>query len=252
VTPAGTDPAGTDPAGTAEAGTDDPAPAATNHLDEAGVAAGNTPRWLVGLLVTVLAVALLLAGGAIGVTSGIGRPPAPADGSVDAGFARDMSTHHDQATHMAQVVRDGGSDPAVRLLAFDIETQQLGQMGQMLGWLQSWGLSQETDRPQLAWLPADSGHGHDSAGGPLMPGMATPVEIAKLRSLSGTALDVYFLQLMIRHHQGGLPMARYAAEHASVSYVRDLGRKIVTGQSGEIVTLEQMLRERGGQPLPAP
>jgi len=245
VTSAGTD-------HPAEAGTDHPAPGGTDHPAEAGVAAGTTPRWLVGLLVTVLAVASLLAGGAIAVTSGIGRPPVPADGSVDAGFARDMTIHHDQATHIAQVVRDRGDDPAVRLVAFDIETQQLGQMGQMLGWLQSWGLSQETDRPQLAWLPADSGHGHDSAGGPLMPGMATPAEMAKLRSLSGTALDVYFLQLMIRHHQGGLPMARYAAEHALVDYVRELGRKIVTGQSGEIVTLEQMLRERGGQPLPAP
>jgi uncharacterized protein (DUF305 family) len=85
-----------------------------------------------------------------------------------------------------------------------------------------------------------------------MPGMATPTEMAKLRSLSGKALDVYFLQLMIRHHQGGLPMARYAADHASVDYVRDLAQKIVTAQSGEIVSMEQMLRERGGTPLPAP
>ena len=210
------------------------------------------PRWLVVLLVAVLAAALVVGGGTLAVVAGIGTTRAPADDSADAGFARDMSTHHDQATQIAQVVRDGGTDPAVRLLAFDIETQQLGQIGQMLGWLQSWGLSQQTDRPHLAWLPPESGHVHSSADGALMPGMATPAEMAKLRSLSGQPLDVYFLQLMIRHHQGGLPMARYAAEHASVDYVRDLGQKVVAGQSAEIVTMEQLLRERGGQPLPAP
>jgi uncharacterized protein (DUF305 family) len=210
------------------------------------------PRWFGRLLLAVIAVALVVAGGALAVVTGIGRPAVPDDNSVDAGFARDMSIHHDQATQMAQVVRDRGTDPAVRLLAFDIETQQLGQMGQMLGWLQSWSLSPETGRAHLGWLPAGSGHVHDASAGALMPGMATPGEMAKLRSLSGRSLDVYFLQLMIRHHQGGLPMARYAAEHASVGYVRDLAQKVVSAQSGEIITMEQMLRERGGQPLPAP
>ena len=47
-----------------------------------------------------------------------------------------------------------------------------------------------------------------------MPGMATEDELANLRALSGTAFDVEFLRLMIRHHQGGLDMAQYAAEHA--------------------------------------
>jgi len=226
-------------------GTEDPAETA-----EAG--ASPSRRWLPRLLVAVIAVALVATGGALAVATGIGRPTLPADDSVDAGFARDMSTHHDQATQIAQVVRDRGTDPAVRLLAFDIETQQLGQMGQMLGWLQSWSLAQEADRPHLAWLPAESGHVHDASAGALMPGMASPEEMARLRSLSGKPLDVYFLQLMIRHHEGGLPMARYAADHASVDYVRELAAKIVSAQSGEIVTMEQLLRERGGQPLPAP
>ena len=239
-------------AGAVERAAGEGAPGAAAEADDWAAAATGPRRWVPRLLVAVIAVALVAAGGALAVATGIGRQASPVDDSVDAGFARDMSTHHDQATQMAQVVRDEGTDPAVRLLAFDIETQQLGQMGQMLGWLQSWGLSQESERAHLAWLPASSGHVHDLSAGALMPGMATPDEMARLRSLSGRQLDVYFLQLMIRHHQGGLPMARYAAEQASVDYVRDLAEKIVSAQSGEIVTMEQMLRERGGQPLPAP
>ena len=48
-----------------------------------------------------------------------------------------------------------------------------------------------------------------------MPGMATEDELAEPAvASSGTAFDVEFLRLMIRHHQGGLEMAEYAAEHA--------------------------------------
>jgi uncharacterized protein (DUF305 family) len=235
-----------------EPGARDDALAEGDANGEARAAGGGSGRrWLVGVLVAVLAIALVAAGGALAVVTGIGTDRPPGDASVDAGFARDMTTHHDQATQMAQIVRDRGTDPAVRLLAFDIETTQLGQMGRMLGWLQSWGLSQQTDRAHLAWLPPSSGHAHAAEGAP-MPGVATPAQMQRLRSLSGAALDVFFLQLMIRHHQGGLPMARYAAEHAAVGYVRDLGQKMAAGQSAEIVTMEQMLRERGGQPLPSP
>ncbi len=125
------------------------------------------PRWLPILLAAVTAVALVVVGGALAVATGVGRTAVPADDSLDAGFARDMTAHHDQATQMAQVVRDGGTDPAVRLLAYDIETQQLGQMGQMRGWLQVWGLAEQTNRPRMSWMPASLGHVH----GGLMPGM---------------------------------------------------------------------------------
>ena len=212
------------------------------------------PRWLVRVLVAVLAVALVALGGGLAVATGIGRPAVPSDESVDAGFTRDMITHHTQAVQMAEVVRDHGSDPALRLLAYDIETQQLAQVGQMRGWLQSWGLPEQTDRARMAWM-GSAAHAHDpaaSAAGAPMPGMATTAEMARLRSLSGRALDVDFLQLMIRHHEGGLPMTQHAADHAGVTYVRDLAAKVASAQTSEVVTMEQVLREHGGEPLPPP
>jgi uncharacterized protein (DUF305 family) len=57
---------------------------------------------------------------------------------------------------------------------------------------------------------------------------------------------------MLRHHQGAVPMAQYAAEHASVGYVRDLAQKMITGQSAEVELMTQMLAKRGALPLPAP
>jgi uncharacterized protein (DUF305 family) len=86
----------------------------------------------------------------------------------------------------------------------------------------------------------------------LMPGMATEEELAELRARTGTDFDVEFLRLMIRHHQGGLEMAQYAAEHAELPPVARLARTIAETQTAETRTMTDMLTARGGTPLPAP
>lgn len=172
--------------------------------------------------------------------------------SVDAGFARDMATHHEQAISMAGYVRDHSTDPAISLWGFDIERSQNFQVGQLSGWLQAWELSRTSDLPPMSWMASwmpMSGHTHSAANG-MMPGMATPDEMTKLQSLTGKALDIDFLQLMIRHHQGGVQMATYAAEHATLAYVRDTAKAMASGQSAEIIDMERDLRVRGGVPLP--
>jgi uncharacterized protein (DUF305 family) len=200
------------------------------------------------VLLAVIALAALLLAGAVGyLIRGGSSSSAPGVSSVDSGFARDMATHHTQAVSMAGIARERSADSAVKTLAFDIETSQQFQIGQLDGWLTAWGLGRTSSIAPMAWM----GHVHLSADG-LMPGMASPAEMARLQTLSGKALDVDFLQLMLRHHQGGVPMAQYAASHAALPYVRNLAEKIVQAQSNEIITMEQMLRERGAAPLPAP
>jgi uncharacterized protein (DUF305 family) len=204
------------------------------------------------LLVALLCLAALVLAGAVGYVAGHRAGSAtPGASSVDAGFAWDMSAHHRQAVTMAGYVRDHSTDGVVRSLAYDIETSQFNQVGQLQGWLDAWGLPPENPGTRMSWMSG----GHDMsamAAGGLMPGMATQAELDKLQTMTGKAMDVYFLQLMLRHHQGGLPMARYGAEHASEPYVRNAAQKIVTGQSAEVVLMEQLLRERGASPLPPP
>jgi uncharacterized protein (DUF305 family) len=204
------------------------------------------------VLIAVLCLASLVLAGGVGYVAGhrVGSAT-PGASSVDAGFAWDMSVHHRQAVTMAGYVRDHSTDGVVRTLAYDIETSQFNQVGQMQGWLDAWGLPPENPGTQMSWMSG----GHDmsmmSSGG-LMPGMATQAEVDKLQTMTGKAMDVYFLQLMLRHHQGGLPMAQYGAEHASESYVRNAAQKMATAQSAEVVLMEKMLRERGASPLPPP
>ena len=147
---------------------------------------------------------------------------------------------------MAGYTRLHTTNASVLLLANDIYDEQTFQIGEMQGWLDSWGLTRSTTLPTMGWM---QGHTLDADG--LMPGMATPAEIAHLQSLTGNALDIDFLQLMIRHHQGGLQMEQYAAITRAKSYVRDLASQMLQAQSSEIISMEQLLRQLGGTPLPA-
>lgn len=170
--------------------------------------------------------------------------------AVDIGFARDMALHHQQGVTMAAYTRDNSSDPAIANVAYDIESTQTAQLGEMTGWLDTWGKT-VYDAPThlMRWMGA--AHASHVVDG-LMPGMATPAQLKRLETLHGKALDIYFLQLMIRHHQGALAMAAYAAQHANEPYVRNLAGHIDAAQSSEIIQMEQLLRQRGGTTLKAP
>ncbi|MET8987682.1 DUF305 domain-containing protein [Nonomuraea wenchangensis] len=186
-----------------------------------------------------------------------GRSGTPGDSSPEAGFARDMAVHHAQAVDMSFVVRDKRPAKEISSLAFDIINTQANQRGMFLGWLQQWGLDQAGhDRP-MAWM---SGHGHGAAtytAGPaaastgLMPGMASPEELARLKAADGTQAEVLFLQLMIRHHEGGVEMAEGLLDLSTRSEVVNMAQKIVQGQSSEIKLMTDLLRQRGAQPLPS-
>ena len=207
-------------------------------------------------LLAVIAIGLVLLGGGLAVALGIGRTADPTVDSVDAGFSRDMARHHLQGVEMANLVAERSQDPEVRQLAFDISATQTNQAGRMQGWLMLWGLP-PTSGDTMGWMDDEAMAGHhmsatEAADGAVMPGMATETELAQLRSLQGAPFDVMFLQLMIRHHQGGLEMAEYGQQHAGEAVVRRLARSIAETQTAETTTMEQMLRARGGAPLPAP
>jgi uncharacterized protein (DUF305 family) len=225
------------------------------------------------ILAAVIVVALLAAVGAVGYLIGhngnSSSAALPGDTSIDAGFARDMITHHEQAVQMAIIMENASADPQITTLAFDIETSQTFQEGQMNGWLDSWNLTRQTKQPMMAWMSGDDGmSGMDmstpststsasTASDPtgentsLMPGMATPAQMTQLENATGTAQDVLFLQLMLRHHQGGIEMAQYAAAHAAEPYVAALAKNMASIQTREVVLMQQMLTTRGAQPLPS-
>jgi uncharacterized protein (DUF305 family) len=215
--------------------------------------------WARPLIAVLAVVGLLMLGAAVGLLIGLpgsSTSSVPGAESVDVGFAQDMSEHHQQAVQMASWERDHTTDPALRQLAFDIETSQLQQVGQMQGWLALWGAAIDSPSGQhMAWMSSSSDdHTHMSVapgvGVDTMPGMATSDQLRALRAASGPQLDVQFLQLMLRHHEGGVVMLQYAVDHASVPQVRNLASQMLASQTSESEYMKQLLAARGGTPLP--
>jgi uncharacterized protein (DUF305 family) len=174
-----------------------------------------------------------------------GRGGFPLDGSAEAGFARDMQTHHGQAVQMSLIVIDRTTDPAVRTMANDIATSQQQQSGQMFAWLQLWGLTPTGSQPPMAWMGSDH-HGATSASGDAvpMPGMASAADIQRLSAASGVEAERVYLELMIAHHRGGVEMADAVLSRSDREEVVTLARSMKAAQTSEISTMQSMLADR--------
>lgn len=81
-----------------------------------------------------------------------------------------------------------------------------------------------------------------------MHGMASDDELARLRAAQGTDAEILFLQLMIRHHEGGVIMARAVSGLSRRAEVAAMAKSIDDGQRAEIVEMTGMLSKRGAQP----
>ncbi|KUN25984.1 hypothetical protein AQJ11_18695 [Streptomyces corchorusii] len=195
------------------------------------------------------AAAVLVAAGAITYAvaeeTGGSDPKTPSAQSADAGFARDMAVHHQQAVEMSYIVRDRTKDEEVRRLAYDIAQTQANQRGMLLGWLDLWNLPKVSADPPMTWM----GMGGMASGkdGALMPGMATNTELKKLQSLNGKQAEILYLQLMTAHHKGGIHMAEGCVAKCTVGVEKRLAQGMVDAQQSEIELMAGMLKERGAQ-----
>ncbi|NJP51452.1 DUF305 domain-containing protein [Streptomyces sp. SBST2-5] len=197
------------------------------------------------------AALVLVGGGALGYAAVAGDEDGgstPSAESADAGFARDMAVHHQQAVEMSYIVRDRTENEEVRRLAYDIAQTQANQRGMLLGWLDLWELPKVSADPPMTWMgmggTADAG---GDADGALMPGMATDAEMKRLGELNGKQAEIFYLQLMTDHHKGGVHMAQGCLSKCAVGVERRLARTMVEGQQSEIELMAGMLRDRGAR-----
>lgn len=175
-------------------------------------------------------------------------------GRVEIGFAQFMSLHHEQAIAMAQLLQDGRPSRLL-LLARSIEGTQQLELGEMRGWLRLWQQPLVPATRSMDWMLAGNAPPDEELRSYLldcqrsptgMPGLASLEALDRLRALDGDARDRHFLRLMLAHHRGAVPMARFAAEQAVVVAVRVLATRVVLDQTEEIGRIEQMM-----QALPA-
>tara|TARA_B100000508_G_scaffold101355_1_gene79797 strand:- start:5232 stop:5852 length:621 start_codon:yes stop_codon:yes gene_type:complete len=191
----------------------------------------------------------LLMGVVVGIVMFLlGQNSIPADkpNEAEIGFAQDMSVHHQQAIEMSFLIREKTDNQEIRGFAFDIINTQANQRGMMLGWLDLWQQPLSTTKTPMMWMMDDmssmeSQMTRDFTSGAYMPGMATSEEMQTLVEASGTDAERLFLELMIRHHQGGVMMADGVIKRSDNETVTRLAQTMVNGQQAEIDYMNELL-----------
>jgi uncharacterized protein (DUF305 family) len=163
-----------------------------------------------------------------------GPPATLASDPVDVGFATDMLDHHQQALQMALLAVDRATTTPVRTLAVKMMVSQQSESGRFLQYLEERGLAQgDPDRTVMAWMGMPMPRAQ-------MPGLATQEQLVALTNVSGVEVDRQFLDLMIRHHQGGLHMATFANEHATNAPLRQAAGRMAVMQQREVADMESL------------
>jgi uncharacterized protein (DUF305 family) len=160
--------------------------------------------------------------------------PQPKFSAADVTFMQGMIHHHSQAIDMVELLYQRTASDDMRKLAKRIEVSQNDELGMMRRWLEARG--QEVPGP----------HAHHMPGAPLMPGMLTPDEMAKLATVKGPEFDRLFLEGMIKHHSGALTMVAdlfATAGAAQGSEIFAFASDVDADQRMEIDRMSAMLKE---------
>jgi uncharacterized protein (DUF305 family) len=166
--------------------------------------------------------------------SKVGATPA------DVKFMQGMIHHHAQAIDMTELLKTRTGSEDMKKLGMRIQVSQTDEIKMMQRWLQAHG--QDAPDPHAMHMPGMIMPGMDH--GPMMAGMLTPEEMVKLAGLKGLEFDRFFLEGMMKHHEGAITMVKElfaspgaAQDSAMYAFASD----VVADQQMEIDRMGRML-----------
>ncbi|MBT2469925.1 DUF305 domain-containing protein [Streptomyces sp. ISL-66] len=147
---------------------------------------------------------------------------------ADVAFAKGMIPHHRQAVEMADLAPTRAESADVKTLATEIKEAQDPEIKSLSGWLTSWGEQ----------VPAEGAMDHSmhAAGG-----MMTAEEMDDLKKASGKAFDTAFMEMMIKHHEGAVAMAKTEKADGAFPDAKTMADAIITSQTAEIARMNSLL-----------
>ncbi|MFC3897652.1 DUF305 domain-containing protein [Lentzea rhizosphaerae] len=196
---------------------------------------------LIGIAAAGAAVVALVAGCSGNDMAGMNHsssPTAPAatgsgqaagNNADDVTFAQGMVPHHQQALDMAKLVPSRSTNAKVLDLAKRIEGGQDPEIQKMNAWLKAWGAP--TSMP-----------GMDHGSMPGMSGMMSAEDMKMLEQSKGAAFDKMWLDMMIKHHEGAVAMAKTELQKGSNADAKKLAQDIIDAQQKEIAEMQDLLK----------
>jgi uncharacterized protein (DUF305 family) len=168
-------------------------------------------------------------------TSSYGPAATGPHNSADITFVTGMIPHHAQAVEMATMALSQASSAQVKTLATAIKGEQDPEINTMSGWLTGWGQKV----PAGSSMAGMGGMGGSHAS---MNGMMSGSEMQQLGQASGAAFDRLWVQMMTKHHQGAVEMAKSELSMGQNAEAKALAMNIVKAQTAEIATMTALAK----------
>jgi uncharacterized protein (DUF305 family) len=155
---------------------------------------------------------------------GMSQPAADANASfndADVAFAQMMIPDHQMTEKMAKVAKKKASSKDLKDLAGQMVEGQSETVDMLQGWLKEWG------KPATA----------DMAG-MQMPGAMTDKDMDMLESMNGMEFDMMFAEMMIKHHEGSMQMARDEQAKGASPEAKAMAADMLKEQQAQVKALQ--------------
>ena len=149
--------------------------------------------------------------------------PDAANAPYDLQFLDTMIEHHQDAVDMAKPIVEKTNNAELKAFAAKIIADQNREISQMKDWRKKW----------FAGKPA--------AMNAEMPGMMDSMRgmnMKKMEAGGGKQLDLRFLDMMTKHHQGAITMSNGALDKAEHEEIKTLANQIIKAQEAEIKRMQ--------------
>jgi uncharacterized protein (DUF305 family) len=149
-------------------------------------------------------------------------PTAP----YDLQFIDSLIRHHQMAVDMATMAAPKFEHQPLKDAAKTIVDDQTKEIAQLRQWRGQW---------YSGAAPAENMQ---------LPGMSSmSMDMSHMQSMSGHALDMMFIDMMIPHHEGGLAMGQDALAKAEHPEIKELAQKMIEKQKKEIEQMQQWKKD---------
>jgi len=155
-----------------------------------------------------------------------GAPAAAGFNDADVTFAQMMIPDHQMVADMAALAEKKASSTDLKTLAAQMSKDNKAAAATLQGWLKKWGKPTSGDM-----------------AGMTMPGSMTSKDMTMLKSMSGMQFDMMFAQMMVKHHQGSVQMARDETTKGASTEAKAMATGMVdtlTAQTKQLQALTKM------------
>ena len=142
---------------------------------------------------------------------------------ADVAFVQMMIPDHQMTAEMAEMAEKKADSKDLKTLAAQMRKEQPAAVATLQGWLKAWGKPTSSDMAGMD-----------------MPGAMSDKDMDMLDSMSGMEFDMMFAEMMIKHHEGSMQMARDEQANGASTEVKAMAADMLEQQQAEVQQLRKI------------